>query len=503
MIMCARKIKKVFLILPPYTIPATMPKRVQPPLGIAYLGAYLERAGYEVMLHDSLIEGFDHAEVVYEDFIRYGSTDAQIREAISKFQPDVVGISCLFTIQAKSSYRICQIIKDLDPGIVTVMGGAHPSAMTEEVMAQGTVDFVIPAEGEMTFHQLLKALESGDDLDKVPGIVFNRDGKMFRTQPGEFLMELDKLPFPARHLLPMHEYFAKDRPHGTATRYKRSTPIMTSRGCPAKCTFCSIHTVWGREFRGRSGQNVLDELKLLVDQYQIKEIQIEDDNLTYSKPRAHEVLDKIIEADLGLSFTTPNGIAAWVLDKPLLEKLRKAGFYRLTIAVESGNQQVLHDIVKKPLQLKKVEEVVAMSKDLGFELDTFFVVGFPGETKEQIQDTFNFANKLNVDNAKFFIATPYPGTELYQTAKDNGFLNEGFDFHNGLSFTKAQISTPDFSSSDLEAMVAKASLKTQFNFMRRNPLQYLKSFFKDYFLKEPSAIFRYLFKSVQAALRKS
>lgn len=503
MIMRARKIKKVFLILPPYTIPATMPKRVQPPLGIAYLGAYLEREGYEVMLYDALIEGFDHAEVVYEDFIRYGSTDEQIRSAIAKFQPDVVGISCLFTIQAQSAYRICKIIKDLSPDIFTVMGGAHPSAMTEEVMSQGTVDFVIPAEGEMTFHNLLKALESGDDLDKVPGIVFNREGSMFRTQPGEFIMELDKLPFPARHLLPMHEYFAKDRPHGTATRYKRSTPIMTSRGCPAKCTFCSIHTVWGREFRGRSGQNVLDELNLLVDKYQIKEIQIEDDNLTYSKPRAHEVLDKIIEADLGLSFTTPNGIAAWVLDRPLLEKLKKAGFYRLTIAVESGNQQVLHDIVKKPLQLKKVEEVVSISKDLGFELDTFFVVGFPGETKEQIQDTFDFANKLNVDNAKFFIATPYPGTELYKIAHDSGYLDKGFDFHNGLSFTKAQISTPNFTSNELEAMVAKASLKTQFNFMRRNPFSYLKSFFKDYFLKEPSAIFRYLWKSIQVALRKS
>jgi magnesium-protoporphyrin IX monomethyl ester (oxidative) cyclase len=326
---------------------------------------------------------------------------------------------------------------------------------------------------------------------------------MVKTRPGEFLMELDRLPHPARHLLPMNEYFLKDRPHGTATRHKRSTPIITSRGCPAKCTFCSIHTVWGREFRGRSGANVLEELRLLVDRYAIKEIQIEDDNLTYNKPRAHEVLDKIIEADLGLSFTTPNGIAAWVLDRPLLEKLRKSGFYRLTIAVESGNQQVLHDIVKKPLQLKKVEEVVAMAKDLGFELDTFFVVGFPGETKEQIQDTFDFANKLSVDNAKFFIATPYPGTELYKIASESGYLAEGFDFHNGLSFTKGQISTPDFTADELETMVARASLKTQFNFLRKDPVSYLKSFFKDYFIKEPSAIFRYLWKSLTTAAKKT
>lgn len=501
--MIDRKIKKIFLILPPYTIPATMPKRVQPPLGIAYLGAYLEQNGYEVELCDTLIEGFDHSEIVYEDFIRYGLSDEAIREKIQKFKPDVVGISCLFTIQAKSAYRICQIIKELNPDILTIMGGAHSSAMSEEVLAQGTVDFVIPGEGEITFLRLLQTIENGEDRNKVPGIIFMHEGSMVRTPPATFLMELDQLPMPARHLLPMEEYFKKDRPHGTATRYRRSTPIITSRGCPAKCTFCSIHTVWGREFRGRSGQNVVEELEFLADRYQIKEIQIEDDNLTYSKPRAHDLLDRVIEANLDLSFTTPNGIAAWVLDRPLLEKLRKAGFYRLTIAIESGNEKVLHDIVKKPLKLKKVQEVVSISKDLGFELDTFFVVGFPGETKEQMQDTFNFANNLDVDNAKFFIATPYPGTELYQIAKDNGYLNKDFDFHNGLSFTKGQISTNEFTAGELEAMVARASLKTQMNFFRRKPVAYVKSFVRDYFVKEPSAIFRYLWKSTVTALRRN
>lgn len=499
----ARKIKKVFLILPPYTIPATMPKRVQPPLGIGYLGSYLEKYGYEVELCDSLIEDFDHSEVVYEDFIRYGLPDEEIRKKIQRFQPDVVGISCLFTIQAKSAYRIAEIARECDPDIITIMGGAHPSAMTDEVMQQGTIDFVIPGEGELTFYRLLQAIEKGDDFGRIPGIVFNQDGQLVQTPPADFIMNLDELPMPARHLLPMEKYFEMDRPHGTATRYKRSTPIITSRGCPAKCTFCSIHTVWGREFRGRSGQNVVEELKLLADRYQVKEIQIEDDNLTYNKPRAHELLDKVIAEDLDLSFTTPNGIAAWVLDRPLLEKLRKAGFYRLTLAIESGNEQVLHDIVRKPLKLKKVREVVAMSKDLGFELDTFFVVGFPGETKEQIQDTFDFANSLDVDNAKFFIATPYPGTELYQIAQEKGYLNKDFDFHNGLSFTKGQISTEDFTSTELEGMVARASLKTQMNFLRRNPMPYLKSLFKDYILKEPSAIFRYLWKSGTTALRKS
>lgn len=499
--MTARKIKKVFLILPPYTIPATMPKRVQPPLGIAYLGAYLEKQGYEVQLCDSLIEGFDHSDVVYEDFIRYGLSEEKIRERIKRFQPDVVGVSCLFTIMAKSAYRICAIAKELNPDMITFMGGAHPSAMPEEAMAEGTVDYVIPGEGEMTLDHLLKTIERGEDPEKVPGVVFMRNGKMVRTCGSEFLQSLDQLPFPARHLLPMDEYFKKDRPHGTATRYKRSTPIITSRGCPAKCTFCSIHTVWGREYRGRSGENVLEELKHLADHYNIKEIQIEDDNLTYSKPRAHELLDKIIEADLGLSFTTPNGIAAWVLDRPLLEKLKKAGFYRLTLAVESGNEQVLHDIIRKPLRLKTIKQIVSISKDLGFELDTFFVVGFPGETKRQIQETFDFANSLNVDNAKFFIATPYPGTELYRMAKEKGYLHKDFDFHNGLSFTRGQISTPEFTAEELEAMVARASLRTQMNFFKRKPAQYLHSLVKDYFLKEPSAIFRYLWKSTVTALR--
>lgn len=497
-----RKIRRVFLILPPYAIPATMPKRVQPPLGIAYIGAYLEQQGYEVELCDSLIEGFDHSEDIYGDFICYGLPNESIRKQIEKFKPDVVGVSCLFTIQAKKAYQICRIAKEIDRDIITVMGGAHPSAMTEEVLAEDACDFVIPGEGEITFGNLLKAIESGADIEKVNGICFLKDGKVFRSKPAGHILDLDSLPFPARHLLPMEEYFKKDRPHGTATRDKRSTPLITSRGCPAKCTFCSIHTVWGRAFRGRSGQNVLDELIHLVDRYKIKEIQIEDDNLTYLKPRAHDILDKIIRADLNLHFTTPNGIAAWVLDRELLIKLKQAGFYRLTVAVESGNEKVLHDIIKKPLKLEKIREIVKISKDLGFELDTFFVVGFPGETKQQIQDTFDFANSIDVDNAKFFIATPYPGTELYKIAMDNGFLSKDFDLHNGLSFTKAQISTPQFSAEELEKMVARASLKTQLNIFRKHPVNYLRSFVGDYILKEPSAIFRYLTRLVSSSIKK-
>lgn len=496
-----RPIKKVLLILPPYTIPATMPKRVQPPLGLAYIAAFLMEKGYEVKILDTLIEGFDHSVMATDDLICYGLPVEDVVQRVKDYQPDFVGISCLFTIQAKMAYRICEGIKNLNQDIIIAMGGAHPSAMTDEVLETGHVDFVVPGEGELTFYQLLQAIEYGVAIDTVGGVAFMRDGKLVKTCAAEYIKNLDELPFPARHLLPMEEYFKKDRPHGTATKFSRSTPIVTSRGCPAKCTFCSIHTVWGREYRGRSAQNVVAELKHLKEVYNIKEIQIEDDNLTYSKPRAHEVLDAIIAADLGLSFTTPNGIAAWVLDRPLLEKLRKAGFYRLTIAVESGSPRVLHDLIRKPLRLEKVHEVVNISKELGFELDTFFVVGFPGETKAEIQQTFDFANSLNVDNAKFFIATPYPGTELYKNAKEQGLLHKDFDIHNANSFTRGQISTPEWTAAELESMVARASIKTQLNFFRRRPWNYFKSFVKDYFLKEPSAIFRYLKNNIISALK--
>lgn len=501
MIIKQRPIKKILLLLPPYTIPASMPKRVQPPLGIAYLGAFLEQKGYDVQLCDSLIEGFDHSEMIGDDLICYGLSVADIRKRVAAFKPDVVGISCLFTIQAQKAYQVCASIKDLDPDIVTVMGGAHPSAMTDEVLATGNVDFVVPGEGELTFYQLVQAIEKGEDLSKVGGIAYLQNNEMFRTAAADYIVNLDDLPLPARHLLPMEEYFIKDRPHGTATRHRRSTPMITSRGCPAKCTFCSIHTVWGREYRGRSAASVLTELRHLIENYGIKEVQIEDDNLTYSKPRATELLDAIIEADLGISFTTPNGIAAWVLDRPLLEKLKQAGFYRLTLAIESGSQRVLHDIIKKPLKLEKVKEIATICRELGFEIDTFFVVGFPGETKAEIQETFDFANSLDVDNAKFFVATPYPGTELYQTAKDKGYLHKDFDIHNANSFTRGQISTPDWTAEELESMVARATLRTQANFLRKKPVAYVKNIFQNYFLKEPSAILRYLYRNTKSAFK--
>ncbi|MDP2212196.1 MAG: radical SAM protein [Candidatus Aquicultor sp.] len=218
----------------------------------------------------------------------------------------------------------------------------------------------------------------------------------------------------------MDTYFTINRPHGTTSVRTPNTSIITSRGCPAKCIFCSIHSVWGRKFRARSPESVLEEIRHLRDDYGIQELQFEDDNLTFDATRAKSIFQGMIDLKFDILWTTPNGVAAYALDDETLELMKKSGCYRICLAIESGNKEVLNKIIRKPLRLPIVKPLIAKVKDLGIAVDAFFVVGFPGETREQMADTFKFANGIGAENVNFFIATPYPGTKLYDVCREKG-----------------------------------------------------------------------------------
>jgi magnesium-protoporphyrin IX monomethyl ester (oxidative) cyclase len=234
--------------------------------------------------------------------------------------------------------------------------------------------------------------------------------------------------------------------------------MITSRGCPGICVFCSIHSVWGYKWRARTPENVVSEIEKLVNEYKIREIHFEDDNLTLSKLRMAKICDLIIERGIDISWTTPNGVAVQKLDLDLLRKMKKSGCYQLSFGIESGDPYVLRNIIHKPISLDKVRRVVNWSKNLGIWAHGYFVIGFPGEPSKSIQRTITFAKETDLDSASFFIATPYPGTPLYKSASSKGLLKNGFDLAK-LRTMDATIDTEYFKAKELTEIQKRAYLE--------------------------------------------
>ncbi len=482
------KVRKILLINPPYTRWRNERKWVTPPLGLAHIAAVLEKK-YEVKIIDAVIEGYE-SEIRVGEKIRYGLSFAAIKERIEEFSPDIVGVSCSFSALSRNAHEILRIAKEVDRSIITIMGGAHPSAVPEVVMRDENLDFVVIGEGEETILKLVEEIENEEGFSNLDGIGYREEGEVKIIPKTTYIENLDDLPFPARHLLQMEKYFRIKKGHVTPKNTPYTT-MITSRGCPSRCIFCSIHTVWGKKFRARSPENVLKEIEYLVEKYEIKEIHFEDDNLTFDKERAEKIFDGMVERNLDILWATPNGIALWRLDENLLTKMAKSGCYSLSLAIESGDEEVLQKIIKKPLKIENVTELVKVIKKLKIKSQGFFVIGLPGETKYQIKKTIDFANSLDIDDARFFIATPYPGTELYSICKEKGYLvKDPIDFED-MIVMKGNIETPEFSPRKLEEMQEEAVREFLYRKFKRNPaslLRYLAGQIR-FIIRKPKGLF--------------
>lgn len=494
-------IKRVLLIQPPCTISQYYTKEIQPPLGLAYIAAHLERE-YTVGILDAAAQGWEREEKHPGGLITYGLSFPEIERAIKDFNPDVVGVSCLFSMQHKNAHRVCRTAKSANPAIITVMGGAHPTVLPEETLNDPDVDFVVLGEGEYTMKELLAALkkDSSSLFPGIDGLGFKHNGAIIVTPKKRFIENLDSLAFPARHLLPMEKYFKINMPHGVASRYSPNTPVITSRGCPANCIFCTIHSIWGYKYRARSVENIIAELKDLKETYGVREVQFEDDNLTFDKERAMRLFTRMIGEKLRLSWSTPNGVAMWSLDEELLVKMKESGCYMLCLAVESGDQEFLTKTIRKPLSLEKVKELMRIIRRLRFETAAFFVVGFPTETREQMMNTFKYAMKLNVENVGFYLATPYPGTELFEMCKKGGNLPAEYDLST-LGVKKANLITNHISPRELEKMVAYYTLKHKISLLWRSPRAFYRKVVRRFF-KTPGQFLAVAGRAVSGAVRK-
>ena len=431
-------------------------------MDLAYVAAVLEKE-HEVQVIDVPNEGWDKLEEIDGAKYRQGLKNEEIIARINEFRPDVVVITVPFSGWSGAAFDVTATVKKVNKSVSTVLIGLHPSARPTECLEQPSVDFVVIGEPEETVLELASVLEQGkkDKLKKVKGIGFIENGETFITASRPFIQDLDSLPFPARHLLPMKQFFeaAKKMPISGNLR-KPSVRMLTSRGCPHSCIFCSNHIIMGRKWRARSAENVVEEIEHIIGTYGVRQIDFLDDNIAFDRKRLETICDLIVEKGLNIEWCTPNGVRADSLDEELLSKMRKAGCVSILIAPESGVQRVVDQIIKKKQDLKKIEEIVIASRKLGIKVGCFFIIGMIGETKEDIKATIRYAyklRKLGADRFYFSYATPLYGTELYKIAKRGGFLKSTFS-DEALSEVKPLIETPEFTCNDLLVLSAEANL---------------------------------------------
>lgn len=485
----ARKIRKILLFIPPaLTFKDRLDVNPLPPLGLGYLGAVLENAGIEVKIVDCLMEGWSKRVEVAENIIRVGLSFDEIEDIIRSCSPDIVGVNNLFTKQRENAHKIYELAKRVDRSIVTIAGGAHPTVLPELALSDKNVDFVVLGEGEDTIIDLIKVIEGKSDISALDGVGYKENGQIRIIPKTRFIMELDRIPFPARHLLNMEQYFGLKASHGTRRR-KRFSPIITSRGCPAKCTFCSAHKVWGRKFRYRSPENVIAEMRHIKERYGIEEIMFEDDNVTLNLKRAEKIFDLMIEEKLNLVWDTPNGVAAFALNENLISKMKASGCCKLNLALESGNQYVLDNIIKKPLKLERSKQLIRYAKKIGLNVGIFLIMGMPGETKEQMWESLYLAKELGISSPFISIATPYPGSELYDICRENKYIADDFSLDD-LFIRSFTISTGNWTEAELKEIYEQGQRFLLMCDWKKHPLKLLQVVFKGLFTHPVSFIKR-------------
>ena len=441
---------KILLAQPKNTVFEKDVRRCTFPIGLTYLASYLKQQNNaEVEIMDIATEGYDNLEK-HGEFITYGLEDEEVKKRIEKANPDIFGVSSIFASQSENLKNLLNLAYDVNPNMLNVVGGAYPTFSISEVFKENkSLDCVVLGEGEKPLSQLVDCIENNGCISKVGGLVYRGNDAIYVNKKKNLIKNLDELPFPARDLVDMERYFKINKPHNPYPKGKRVSQVVTSRGCPYKCNFCSTRLFW-QDYRTRSAENVIDEIKFLKENYNIDEVQFPDDSFTSKKNRLIEILEGI--KDMDLNWCTPNGVVIRTLDKEVIELMAESGCYQLSFAVESGSQRVLDELINKPLKLDIVKPLVKIAQENGIRVHSFNICGTPGETKEEMYKTYAFVQDCGFDSASFFTATPFPGTKLYDECKDNNYLPKDFD-HRKLRYKTGVISTPDWNASEVQELV--------------------------------------------------
>lgn len=422
-----RPVRRVQLFFPPMVYPKFQSRQTALfPLGLGYIGASLEKEGIDVSLIDCPTEGYQTFVDIGKDRVVYGLTPDDVRSLIERDRPDAIGLSCLFSVLEKRMIQIAQIAKEVDPNIVVMCGGPHVSAFHRRLMMEPAIDYCLPGEGEETVVALVRALNNGDSLEAIGALSYRVGGRIIEQPRTRWIEDLDRLPYPARHLVDMEHYFRIAEPQGLrldGERAVRAVQLTTSRGCPFQCTYCGKDVTWGKSYRTHSAGYVLDEIEHVIETYGAQRIAFQDDNFTADMDRAAQICDGMVERGFNISWEAPNGLGVNFLSPELLEKMKASGCHSFTIAVEAATDATLRR-VHKPNYIKLAPPIVKKAGELGIEVRGFFMIGFPRETREEVQRTVQYARDLGLAVSNFALVTPLPGTKLYRECVEAGMIDE-------------------------------------------------------------------------------
>jgi anaerobic magnesium-protoporphyrin IX monomethyl ester cyclase len=436
---------KILLINPPFDYPSH-DLLVREPLSLAYLASYVRRCGYEVRILDGVAGEVSRKKTGWH----YGLSNAEIGRYIRRYKPNIVGVTCPFSLRIASTIKIVDLVKKIDRKIVTVVGGIHPTIFPSETVKHKNVDFVIIGEGEESFKKLLDYLRSSHKQHSpmIDGLAYKVRTKIKIIPKTQFIENLDSLPLPARDLLPM-DYYLKRKTIIYGLGEKKTACLITSRSCPKGCTFCSMYLSHGRKWRSRSAEYVIEEIRMLLTKYGVQEIFIMDDNLTLNKERMMKICQMIIKEKLRFHWNTPNGVAAIFLDDKLLRLMKKAGCSNICIGVESGNDFIRNQVIKKGLLRSTIAAVLNECRLVGLPIVGFFILGIPGENDDTFRDTLKMVREMPFSMIAVSFYTPFPGTELYNECIRNKYIKPGY-WKKLNHFHRPIVETPSFDRKKLQ-----------------------------------------------------
>lgn len=407
----------------------------QPPMGLALIAAALERAGYPVTVVEANALNLQPADIA-----------PLVKDA------DIVGLTAM-TPSINIALATARHLKQARPDLPIILGGAHATLLPEETLASAPeIDIIVRGEGEETILELLPALEKKQPLSGVAGITYRQDGRIVSNPLRTKLVDLDSLPFLAYHLLPWQRY-KPHPPHGRALPF---AVIITSRGCPYNCAYCS-KPIFGRQFRAQSPARVVDEIAHYQRTMGIKEFAFYDDVFTLDRQRANAIADEIMKRGLRLHWSCETRVN--LVDEGLLRHMKQAGCYSIAYGIESGSPEIL-ETLDKGISLEQAAEAVRWSQKAGLQTIGYFMIGSPGESPETIEQTLRFAKQLRLDFAQFAITTPFPGTRLYDVYL-NGRKDANISWENFVYAGTGEGLAPVFESGllsrdDLKQWVARA-----------------------------------------------
>lgn len=422
-----------------------------PPLGLLSIASVLKREGHQVKVFDPFPASSAEGTLIGE---------------IVEFKPDILGLS-LMTIQYRKAKELIQQLKNEIPNAVYCCGGAHASALPEETLHDLNIDFIVIGEGEYTTRDVCSALDTGYSLEDIPGVAYKEKGEIIFNESKPLIQNLDEIPFPDRGLLDFSWYL---KPPGLirGVSLNRCTTVITSRGCPHQCIYC--RKMFGKKIRKRSVSNIIEEIETLVQNYGIDGIFFVDDLFTSNKAWVIELCREMRRRDIQLTFACQARVDT--ISEEMLWEMRKVGFKQIDFGLESGSERVLKAL-KKGTSVSQSREAFSLAKKVGVRRMACCMVGNPEEEIEDIKKTSDLLKEIRPDFVRFYYTTPFPGTELYQMAKKNKWIDPNLSFDEKWECRQADVPIMEINFNKKELRKILSRLQNQFFLM--NYRSYLKN----------------------------